>query len=138
MYIRYFVIISPLKSTCSFIWINLNLLHPRCFVPTLVKIGPVVQEKKMTMWKVYKDDDDDDDRRRRRRQWRRTTDKLWSEKLTWAFCSGELKIGNKCSWIVQVRKIQFLNQKHEYFGIYINIYNLDFNNNISKMYLTFN
>ena len=35
-------------------------------------------------------------RRRRRIQWqqrrRRTTDKLWSEKLTWAFGSGELKL----------------------------------------------
>ena len=31
-------------------------------------------------------------RRRQQRQQRRTTDKLWSEKLTWAFGSGELKI----------------------------------------------
>ena len=30
-------------------------------------------------------------RQRRRQRQRRTTDKLWSEKLTWAFGFGELK-----------------------------------------------
>ena len=44
-------------------------------------------EKKMKMWKVY---------RRTNRQTdgqtdRQTTDDRWSEKLTWAFSSGELK-----------------------------------------------
>ena len=50
-----------------------------CFVPSLVEIGPVVLDKKMKMWKVY------------RRTDRQTTDDRWSEKLTWAFSSGELK-----------------------------------------------
>ena len=37
------------------------------------------------MWKVYDNDAADDDD-----HGQRTTDKLWSEKLTWAFGSGEL------------------------------------------------
>ena len=39
----------------------------RCFVHSLVEIGPVVLEMKFKMWKVYRQTD-----------W-------WSEKLTWAF-----------------------------------------------------
>ena len=54
-----------------------------CFVPSLVKIGPVVLEKEMKMWKVYDDNDDDNTT---------TTDKFWSEKLTRALGSGELKM----------------------------------------------
>ena len=43
-------------------------------MPSLVEIGPVVLERKMKMWKVY----------------RRTTDNRRSEKPTWPFSSGEL------------------------------------------------
>jgi hypothetical protein len=50
------------------------------FVPSLVKIGPVVLEKKSKMSKFTDGQTD-----------RRTTDKRRSEKLTWAFSSGELK-----------------------------------------------
>ena len=46
-------------------------------MPSLVEIGPLVPEKKMKMWKVYDNNDDE----------------YWSEKLTWAFGSGELKFG---------------------------------------------
>ena len=49
-----------------------------CFVPSLVEIGSVVLEKKMKMWKVYGQTD-------------RQTDDRRSEKLTWAFSSGELQ-----------------------------------------------
>ena len=45
MYFRYFVIISPWKRTGPFIWTNLNPLHPRCFVPSLVENGLVILEK---------------------------------------------------------------------------------------------
>ena len=58
-----------------------------CFVPSLVEIGPVVLEKKMKMWKVYRQTDRQTDRRTDRQ----TPDDSWSEKLTWAFSSGELK-----------------------------------------------
>ena len=70
MYFCYFVIISPWKRwgpSFEQIWI---LIIDGCFMPRLVEIGPVVLKKMMIMWK--------------------TTDKLWSEKLTWAFGSGEL------------------------------------------------
>ena len=53
-----------------------------CFVPSLVEIGPVLQEEKSL----------------RHRQRRRTMDKFWSEKLTWAFRSGELKISGSEVW----------------------------------------
>ena len=46
-------------------------------MPSLVEFGPVVLEKKMKLWKVYDDDDDNND-------------ELLSEKLTWAYGSGEL------------------------------------------------
>lgn len=36
-----------------------------CFLPSLVKIGPVVLEKKTKMWKVYNDDDNNDIDRQR-------------------------------------------------------------------------
>ena len=45
-----------------------------CFVPSLVEIGPLVFEKKMKMWNVYK----------------HTTDNRRTEKLTWVFSSEEL------------------------------------------------
>ena len=50
-------------------------------MPSLAEIGPVVLEKKMKMWKVYNNANDDND------------NGLWSEKLTWAYGSGELKMG---------------------------------------------
>ena len=57
------------------------------FVPSLVEIGPVVLEKKVKMLKVYKWTD---------RQMDEQIDR-WSEKLTWGFSSGELKIKWKTS-----------------------------------------
>ena len=69
------------KGCCPFIKQNWILLSHGYFVPSLVEIGPVVLEKKMKMWKVYRQTDG-------RTQ---TTDDRWSEKLTWAFSSGELK-----------------------------------------------
>ena len=69
---------SKITSFTSFeqIWIPFT---QGCFVPSLVEISPVVLEKKMKMCKVYRQTD------------RQTTDNRWSEKLTWAFSSGELK-----------------------------------------------
>ena len=42
----------------------LNLLYPRCFVPSLVEIDTVVLEKKMEMWKVYNNNNDNYDGQR--------------------------------------------------------------------------
>jgi hypothetical protein len=41
-----FVIISTLKKTWPFIWTNLNLFHPRKFVPSLNELCMLVLEKK--------------------------------------------------------------------------------------------
>ena len=80
------------------------------FVPSLVEIGQVVLEKKMKMWKVYRQTDRQTDRRMDRRTDGRTdgqtTDDRWSEKLTWAFSSGELKRRKK-----QNHNIPFLTKK---------------------------
>ena len=76
-------IINFMRIYWFFIWRNLNPLHPRKLVPSLLEIGQVVLEKKMRMWKVYKRTDRQTDRQ--------TTDDRWSEKLTWAFSLGELK-----------------------------------------------
>ena len=51
-----------------------------CFVPSYVKLGPVVLEKKSKIRKVYKQTDGQTDRQ--------TADNRRSEKLTWAFSSG--------------------------------------------------
>ena len=71
MCFHYFVIISPWKRVGPFI----VLFTKKCFVPSLVEIGPVVLEK-MKMWKVYANNDGE------------TTDKFCSEKLTRVFGSG--------------------------------------------------
>ena len=57
-----------------------------CFVPSFVEIGPVVLEKKLKMWKVYRRTDGQTDR-----QTDGQTDNRRSEKLTWAYSSDELK-----------------------------------------------
>ena len=88
MYLHYFVIISPWKRSGPFVWTNLYPFHPRIsmFCVSLVEIGLVVLEKKMKMWKVY----------------RQTTDDRYSEKLTWAFSSTDktganyLEIEHEC------------------------------------------
>ena len=83
LYMKFFTIFSlfrnylPWNRKESFIWINLNSLPPRIFVPSLVEIGTVVLEKKRKIWKVYVNDDNDD------RKW---------TKAYLIFGSGELKI----------------------------------------------
>ena len=75
MYFCYFVIISPWKrvgASFEHIWIPFT---QGCFVPSLVKICPVVLEKKSQK----RTDRQTDDGRQR------------SEKLTWALSSSELK-----------------------------------------------
>ena len=48
MYFCYIIIISPWERAGSFIWTNLNPLHPRILWPSLVDIGSVVLKK---IWK---------------------------------------------------------------------------------------
>ena len=79
MYFRYFEIISPLKRAGPFIWINLNPLYPRMLCAKFWR----------RRWKCEKFNLR---QRRHVQRQRRTTDKLWSEKLTWAFGSGELQV----------------------------------------------
>ena len=76
MYFLYFVIVSPWGKTWPFIWSNLNPLHPRILCAKFGWNWPSGSEEEENVKSL---------------QWRRTTDKLWSEKLTWAFGSGELK-----------------------------------------------
>ena len=97
MYFHYFVIISPWKRAGPFIWTNLNPLYPRMFC---VKFG--------WNWPSGSGEEDENVKilRQQRQQRRRTTDKFWSEKLTWAFGSGELKIQHKGnSWTVKIHFI---------------------------------
>ena len=76
--LRYYL---PLKRAGSFISTNLNSLYLRMFVSNLVDIGSVIMEKKMKMWKIY--------RQTKIRRNRRTIDNRRSEKPTWAISSGE-------------------------------------------------
>ena len=86
MHFRYFVVISPWKKAGAFIWTNLNPLYPRMLC---AKFG--------WNWPSGSGEEDENvkslqtDRRTDRRTDRQTTDDRWSEKLTWAFSSGELK-----------------------------------------------
>ena len=83
---RYFVIISPSKRMGPFIWKNLNPLHPRMLC---AKFG--------WNWSSGSWEEDENvkslqtDGQTDRRTDNQTTDDRWSEKLTWAFSSGELK-----------------------------------------------
>ena len=74
MYFRYFGIISPWKNAVPFIWINLNPHHPRMLC---AKFG--------WNWPCGSGEEDENVKTT-------TTDKFWSEKLTWAFGSGEWKM----------------------------------------------
>ena len=79
----------PLEKGMTVYLNKSNPLHTRCFVSGLVDIGPVVLEKKMKMWNVY----------------RQTRDNRRSDKLTQAFSSGELKTNlNNYSHYYVVRK----------------------------------
>ena len=75
-----FAIISPWKRLWPFIWTNLNPIHPRMLC---AKFG--------WNWPSGSWEEDENVNSLRQRQRRRTTDRFWSEKLTWAFGSGELK-----------------------------------------------
>ena len=83
-------IINFMRIYWFFIWTWIPFTQG-FFGPSFVEIGPVVLEK-MKMWKVYRQTD------------RQTTEDRWSEKLTWAFSSGELKTfpSNKQIWVLTI------------------------------------
>ena len=83
MYFHYFVIISPWKRAVPFIWRNLNTLHPRILCAKFGWKRPSISGEEDENVKSFQ--------QRQQQQQRRTMDKFWSEKLTWAFGSGELK-----------------------------------------------
>ena len=87
MHFRYFVIISPWKRAGPFIWTNLNPLHPRMLWAKFGWNWPCGSGEEDENVKSLQTDGQTD-----RRTDRQTTDERWSEKLTWAFSSGELKI----------------------------------------------
>ena len=99
IYFYYFPIISPLGRAWPFIWTNLNPLHPGILCAKVGWIWPSGSGEEDENVKVYRQTD--------RRTDRQTTDDRWSEKLTWAFSSGELKRKQKriseasiCEWIL--------------------------------------
>ena len=81
------------SSLCDSIWTNLNPLHPRMLCTMFGWNWPSGSGEEdanvKSLWQRQRR------RQRRQRKRRRTTDKFWSEKLTWAFGSGELKRNNK-------------------------------------------
>ena len=89
MYFWNLVIISPWKRASPFICINLNYLYWRLLC---AMFG--------WNWHVGSGEEDENVKslQQRQQQWqrqqqqRRTTNKFWSENLTWAFGLGELKI----------------------------------------------
>ena len=81
MYYRYFLIISPKKRVDPSLEKNVNSLHPRMLC---VKFG--------WNWPSGSGEEDENVKSLWQRQRQRTMDKFWSEKLTWAFSSGELKM----------------------------------------------
>ena len=102
LYFHYFEVISPLEIVGPFIWTNLNLLYPRMF-----------WDKFGWNWSSGSGEEDENLKRLRQRQrWRqqrrRTTDKFWSEKLTWAFGSGELWTWNGTNFIAISHFLKYL------------------------------
>ena len=85
MYFPNFIIISPWKRAGPSFEKTWMPFTQGYFVPNFVEIGPVVLEKKMkSLWQQQ-------GRQRQRKWWQQTSDKFWSEKLTWVFGSAELK-----------------------------------------------
>ena len=120
MYFHYFVIISPSKRVEPFIWTNLNPLHPRMLCAKfgwnwLSGHGSGEEDEYMKSLRQQRQRLQRLQRRQRRQ--RRTTDKFWSEKLTWAFGSGELKTG-----ILKVLVVNLLFQG-DYYWASLNISN---------------
>ena len=85
IYFYHFPIISPLGRVWPIIWITWIPFTQGYFVPSLVEID---LEEKMKMWKVYSKQTNRQTDCGRTDRWK---DDRWSEKLTWAFSSGELK-----------------------------------------------
>ena len=90
MYFLYFVIISPWKRAWPFIWTNLNPLHPRMLCAKFGWNWPSSSGEEDENVKSLQTDRQTD-RWTDGRMDGQTTDDRWSEKLTWAFSSGELK-----------------------------------------------
>ena len=89
VYFRYFLIIFPWKRVDpSFeqTWIPFT---KGCFVLIWLKLAKWFWGRRWKWGKIYDDNTNSKQWRRRR-----TTDILWSEKLTWAFGSCDLKYGN--------------------------------------------
>jgi hypothetical protein len=83
MYFYSFAIISPWRGAIQFLWTNLNPLHPRMICAKFGYNWSSGSGEEVENVKVY--------RRTDRQTDRRTPDNGRSEKLTWAFSSGELK-----------------------------------------------
>ena len=76
----------PLEKGGPFIWTNLNPLYSRMLCAKFGLNCPSGSGEEDENVKSLRKQ-----RRWQRQWWRRTTDKFWSEKLTWALGSGELK-----------------------------------------------
>ena len=90
MYFRYFLIISPWKGVWPFIWTNLNSHHPRMLCAKFGWKWPCCSWEEDENVKSLQTDGQTD-RQTDGRTDGQTTDNRRSEKLTWAFSSGELK-----------------------------------------------
>ena len=86
MNFRYFAIISPLGRAWPFIWTNLNPLYPGILCVKFSWNWPSGSGEEDENVKSLQTDGQSDGRTDRQ-----TTDDRWSEKLTWAFSTGELK-----------------------------------------------
>ena len=102
MYFRYFFIISHWKGAWPFIWTKLQPLHSRMHCARFGRKWPSGSGEEDENVKSLRQ------RRQRQRRWqRRTTDKFWSGKLTWAIGSGKLK----CSYllVLQLHLLHLIN-----------------------------
>ena len=86
-FFRYFLIISPWKRVGPFFWTNLNPLHPRMLCAKFGWNWPSGSWEEVENRKSLQTGGQMDIRQTHRQ----TTDERRSEKLTWAFSSGELK-----------------------------------------------
>jgi hypothetical protein len=103
MYFYSFAIISPWRGAIQFLWTNLNPLHSRMICAKSGYNWSSDSGEEVENVKVYRQTDGRTDRR--------TPDNGRSEKLTWAFSSGELKI-----W----QNLRTVTKKYWIFGHYLN------------------
>ena len=119
VYFCYFIFISLWKRTWSFIWTSWISITQGCFVPCLVEIGPVVLEKKMKMWEVYRSDNYDNIGQRKIFDQKSGSGEDFLKILSMYFCFFLYYLPLKKSVVLYLNKVQYPLPKDAFFTVLV-------------------